>query len=167
MSEQTIARTAMAEERLTEDLLERLLASESPEAYLSQGVTVERTVAEYMGQLLERRGGTKADVIRASGLTQTHCYDVFSGKTRPGRDAAVMLAFGLGCDLTETQRLLRLAGVSELWPKVRRDAIVIWCLEHGLSRVECDDQLHRFGEETLLKDRPDVARGRAAEGDRA
>ena len=150
MSEQTIARTAMPEERLTEDLLERLLASESPEAYLSQGVTMERTVAEYMGQLLERRGGTKADVIRASGLTQTHCYDVFSGKTRPGRDAAVMLAFGLGCDLTETQRLLRLAGASELWPKSRRDAIIIWCIEQGCSLDECDEELWRLNEKTLF-----------------
>ncbi len=51
----------------------------------------------------------------------------------------------------KTQRLLRLAGVSELWPKVRRDAIVIWSIKEGLSREECDDELWRLGEKTLFR----------------
>lgn len=55
-----------------------------------------------------------------------------------------------GCNLREAQRLLRLAGVSELWCKVPRDAILIWCFEHGLSREEADDELYRLGEKTLL-----------------
>ena len=63
-----------------------------------------------------------------------------------------MLAFGLKCDLRQTQRLLRLAGANELWPKVRRDAIIIWCIQQGLSRAECDDQLWALGEATLLSD---------------
>lgn len=61
-----------------------------------------------------------------------------------------MLAFGLGCSLRETQRLLRLAGVSELWPKTRRDAIIIWCVNNGKTMQECDDELWRLGEKTLL-----------------
>ena len=46
-----------------------------------------------------------------------------------------MLAFGLKCTLRETQRLLRLAGVSELWCKQRRDAIIIWCIRNGFDRI--------------------------------
>ena len=89
-------------------------------------------------------------------MHQTVVYDIFSGKSYPGRDNAIMLAFGLGCDLVETQRLLRLAGVSELWPKVRRDAIVIWSIKEGLSREECDDELWRLGEKTLFPVRDDA-----------
>jgi hypothetical protein len=63
-----------------------------------------------------------------------------------------MLAFGLDCTLREGQRLLRLAGVSELWCKQRRDAIIIFCMEHGYSRTEADDELWRLGEKTLLSD---------------
>lgn len=62
-----------------------------------------------------------------------------------------MLAFALECDLRQTQRLLRLAGVSGLWPKVRRDAIIIWCIERGCTREECDDELHRLKEPSILK----------------
>lgn len=61
-----------------------------------------------------------------------------------------MLALGIGCTLRETQRLLRLDSVAELWCKDRRDAIVIWCIEHGMRRACTDDELYRLGERTLL-----------------
>jgi hypothetical protein len=40
--------------------------------------------------------------------------------------------------------------VSELWCKTRRDAIIIYCIEHGYTLAECDDELYRLGEETLV-----------------
>lgn len=140
----------MAEEKLTEDLLERLRASATPEEYLRVGDTIDRTLPEYLRGLLDARGFKRADVIRRSGLNATFAYDIFAGKSRPGRDHAIMLAFGLSCSLIEAQRLLRLAGVSELWAKDRRDAIVIWCLDRGRTREECDDALWRLGERTLF-----------------
>ena len=138
------------QERLTEELLERLLAAQSPEAYLDQDLTLDRELPDYLRGLLAEKGLKRADVIRASGLNGTFVYDVFAGKSRIGRDNAIMLALGMGCDLRETQRLLRLDGVAELWPKVRRDAIAIWCVEHGRTRVETDDDLYALGEKPLL-----------------
>jgi len=140
----------MAEERLTDELLERLLASATPEAYLSQTELPTRTLADYARQLLAEKHLRRADVIRASGLNTTFAYQVFQGTRKVGRDNAIMLALGMRCTLQETQRLLRLAGVSELWCKVRRDAIVIFCIDHRMTRAECDDELYRLGEDTLL-----------------
>ncbi len=140
----------MATEKLTEDLLARLLASTSPESYLDQGETIDRALPDYLRELLLDRGIKRADVVRASGINVTVVYDIFAGKSLPGRDHAIMLAFGLRCSLRETQRLLRLAGVSELWAKVRRDAIIIWCINQGYTREQCDDQLWNLGEKTLL-----------------
>lgn len=139
-----------AEERLTEDLLARLLASSSPEEYLDEGLTCDRSFADYLHELLAAKNLKRADVYRASGLNPTVVYDAFAGKSRLGRDNALMMAFGLSCSLRETQRLLRLAGVAELYPKVRRDAIIVWCINRGLTREACDDELWRFGEKTLL-----------------
>ena len=141
----------MAEERITEELLEHLLAASKPEAYLAgDGATLDRTLPDYLNELLAERGIKRADVVRGSAINPTVVYDIFAGKSRPGRNHAIMLAFGLKCDLRQTQRLLRLAGVSELWCKVRRDAILIWCVENGLTRAEADDELYRLGEKTLL-----------------
>ena len=140
----------MAEEQLTDELLERLLASASPEAYLSMMEPEDRTLSEYLFSLLHDKGLSRSDVFAAAGIDRTHGYQIFEGIRKVGRDRAIMLAFGLRCTLRETQHLLRFAGVAELWCKVRRDAIIIYCIEHGFDRTECDDTLYRMGERTLL-----------------
>lgn len=56
----------------------------------------------------------------------------------------------LASDDIETQRLLRLAGVSELYCRQRRDAIIIWCLRQGRDRGVTDDELYRMNEPMLL-----------------
>lgn len=141
----------MAEERLTEELLELLLASARPEAYLDEGLTTDRELSDYLYELRIKKGLKRSTIIKACGINQTQGYDIFGGKSRPGRDKAIMLSLGMGCTLRETQRIMRLAGVSELWAKVRRDAIIIWCIEHGMSCQETDDELFRLGEGTLFK----------------
>ena len=140
----------MAEEQLTDELLERLLASASPEAYLSTMEPEDRTLSEYLFSLLHDKGLSRSEVFEAAGIDRTHGYQIFEGIRKVGRDRAIMLAFGLRCTLRETQHLLRFAGVAELWCKVRRDAIIIYCIEHGFDRTECDDTLYRMGERTLL-----------------
>lgn len=149
--DETATAKASTPEILTEDLLRRLLASSSVESYLAQPEVKSHQLTGYLSELLESRGLKRADVVRGSGLNATVVYDIFAGKSKPGKDNAVMLAFGLGCDLTETQRLLRLAGAERLWCKDRRDAVLIWCIEHGFTREQTDDELYRLGERTLLK----------------
>ena len=140
----------MAEERLTDELLAQLLESASPDAYLAHNELPDRSLADYLWQLLKEKGLKRSDVFRAAGINVTFGYQAFSDDRGLGRDNAIMLAFGMHCTLQETQRLLRLAGHAELWPKVRRDAIMIFCLDRGMTRVECDDELCRLGEPTLL-----------------
>lgn len=141
----------MPKERLTEDLLARLLASESPESYLAQGETIDRELPDYLHDLLISRDMKRAELARRARINATFVYDMFTGKCKPGRDKAIMLSLGMGCSLRETQRLLRLAGVAELWPKQRRDAIIIWCIERGLTCEQCDDELWRLKEKTLFR----------------
>ena len=139
--------------RATDELLEQLLASTSAEEYLAyEANNLEfRQLADYVTDLLEEKGLTRAEVFRACGINETYGFNIFSGdKRRPSRDKVLMLAFGLRCTLTEAQRMLRLAGVNELWPRIPRDAIIIRALEEGLTREECDDELFRLGEDTIL-----------------
>ena len=142
--------TDVPAEPLTDELLQQLLASASPEAYLTHAELPDRTFADYVQALLAEKGISRAKVIKGAGINVTYGYQIMSGERHPSRDYVIQLALGLGCDLRETQRLLRLAGKSELWVKVPRDAIIAYCIEHGMTRVECDDELYRLGEETLL-----------------
>ena len=138
-------------EPLTEELLERLLASSSPEAYLDQAPTDDRSLSDYLMDLIDAHGVRRADVGRRSAVNSSFVYQIFAGERQVGRDNAIKIAFGIGCTLRETQRLLRHAGLSELWCKNRRDAIIIHCIDQGLSLPECDDELFRLGEPTLVQ----------------
>lgn len=81
------------EEHLTEELLDRLLASASIEQYLDEGLVSARTLTDYLFDRMEAHGLKRADVVRASGLNATVVYDIFSGKSRPGRDHAHYAGF--------------------------------------------------------------------------
>lgn len=137
-------------ERPTDELLERLLRCNDVETFLEENGTVDRTLTSYLTEQLSRQNLRRIDVVRSSGLNPTVVYDIFAGKSKPGRDRAIALSLGLNCDLRQTQRLLRLAGVAELWCKQRRDAIIIWCVNNGYDRLAVDNELARFGERPLL-----------------
>ena len=141
----------MTRELLTEELLDRLISSSDIQSYLDQDSTSNQTLTVFLETLREANNMKRSTLARESGLNATVVYDIFAGKSRPGRDHAIMLSIGLNCDLRETQRLLRLAGVSELWCKQPRDAIIIWCIEHGFDLTATDDELQRLGERPLLQ----------------
>lgn len=141
----------MTRELLTEELLDRLISSSDIQSYLDQDSISNQTLTVFLETLREANNMKRSVLARESGLNPTVVYDIFSGKSRPGRDHAIMLSIGLNCDLRETQRLLRLAGVSELWCKQPRDAIIIWCIEHGFDLAATDDELQRLGERPLLQ----------------
>lgn len=78
----------MEKEHLTEDLLKRLLASSSVESYLDTHETVNTTLTEFLRELIDARRLKRSEVARESGLNPTVVYDIFAGKSRPGRDHA-------------------------------------------------------------------------------
>ena len=141
----------MTRELLTEELLDRLISSPDIQSYLDQDSTSNQTLTVFLETLREANNMKRSVLARESGLNATVVYDIFAGKSRPGRDHAIMLSIGLNCDLRETQRLLRLAGVSELWCRQRRDAIIIWCIEHSFDLAATDNELQRLGERPLLQ----------------
>ena len=139
----------LVEEPLTEELLDELLAAPSPVAFTEAHGIAHRTLAEYLNQLLAEKGLKRAQVVREAGLNETFGYQIFKGQRGAGRDKVLCLALAMGCDLVETRRLLKAAGVNELYCKDRRDAIIIFCIDRGFTLQQVDDELYRFGEKTL------------------
>ena len=136
---------------LTEDLLDELLFSSSVGSFLDTHSFAELSLAEYLQTLLDAKGLAKAEVIKRSELNETFGYQIFSGDRHPSRDKVLPLIFALNCTVREAQRLLRAAGVNELYPRNRRDVIIIFHLEHGLSLREADEALYRYGEDTITQ----------------
>ena len=100
------------------------------------------TLREYLDKLLLLKGLKRQDVIKNAALDSNYINQLFSGiKTKPGRNQTLSLAFGLGLNNEETDRLLKIAGVGALYPKNNRDAVIIHALENGESIEQTDDIL--------------------------
>lgn len=143
------ARVARPTEPLTEELLDELLSSSSPAAFAAARGITHRALDAYLNELLAAKGLKRSEVVRAAGINETFGYQIFKGQRNPSRDKVLQLAFAMRCSLIETNRLLQAAGVNELYCKDRRDAIILFCIDRGLSLQETDEELYRFGETTL------------------
>lgn len=136
-------------EPLTEELLNELLSTSSIDDYLAAREPGSRTLAEYLQQLLDEKGLTRSRVVRMANLNDTFGYQIFTGARNPSRDKVLQIAFAMALSLRETNRALTAAGVSELYCKDRRDAIIIFCLDRGCSLQKVNEELYRFGERTI------------------
>ncbi len=108
------------------------------------------TLQEYLKKLLLLKGLKRQDVIKNAQLDSNYINQLFSGiKTNPGRNQTLSLAFGFGLNNEETARLLKIAGVGALYPKNKRDAVIIHSLENGNSITQTNELLNSLEIETL------------------
>ena len=137
------------EEPLTDELLRELLSASDPIAFADEHRIKERSMPEYLQQLLDEKGLERAKVVREAGLNETFGYQIFMGQRKASRNKVLQLAFAMNLTLKEADRLLQASGANELYCKNRRDAIIIFCLDHGYSLQKTDGELYRFGEDTV------------------
>lgn len=135
------------DEPLTEELLEELLNSPNPDSFFDRHRLEERRLSDYLNELLETHDLKRSDVIRRSGLDSTYGYQIFVGsKGHPSRDKVLAIALAMGLTIRECDRLLQAAGVSKLYCKDRRDAIIVFCIDRHASLDETNEALYTHGE---------------------
>jgi DNA-binding phage protein len=138
---------------LTEELLNELLFTRSLGDYLEKpDVEMQCSLSSVLNAKIEEKGMKKSEVIRKAKLDTTFGYQIFSGERNPTRDKVLQLAIALELTVKETQRLLTSAGVSDLYPKLRRDAIIIYCVNKKMTVDEIDETLFAFHEETICSE---------------
>ena len=136
-------------EPLTEELLDELLSLPDPGAFLSKAKPSKRSLSEYLQQLLDEKGLQRSKVVHEAGLNDTFGYQIFKETRKASRNKVLQLAFAMHLNLRETDRLLQAAGANELYCKNKRDAIIIFAVQKGYSLQKTDEELYRFGEETI------------------
>ncbi|PNV68356.1 transcriptional regulator [Enteroscipio rubneri] len=137
------------EEPLTDELLDELLSAPDPQTFANARNIGVRSMSDYLQQLLDEKSLVRAEVIRRAGLNETFGYQIFMGQRGASRNKVLQLAFAMKLTLKEADRLLQAAGVNELYCKNRRDAIIIFCLDRGYDLQKTDEELYRFGEDTI------------------
>lgn len=139
------------DDQLTENLFGELIEAEDLSSYLHEHESELKvpSLAEYLHEQLAQSGLRQSEVLKRADIEQTFGWYVFNGQRGMGRDNVLKLSFGMGFDARHANRALQAAGANALYAKNRRDAIIIYCLEHGYTLQQANDALYSFGEECL------------------
>lgn len=138
--------------RTTDELMKSLLSKQDVQEYLEEnaGELLCGTLAQHLGALLQRHGLKKGAVIEAAQIERSYGYQLFSGRREtPSRDVLLSLALAMHLTVEETQTLLRTAGQAMLYPRVRRDSVILHALAQETSVIACNAQLEACGEPIL------------------
>ena len=131
--------------KTTEELL-KTLKSSSLTAYLqdNKDELSDNPIAEYLSLAMEEKGLKKSDVIKNSGIQINYAYQIFSGLKLPSRDKLICLCFGMALSLNEAQALLKYSGFAPLYPRNKRDSVIIFALQNKKNVIECNLLLDEY-----------------------
>lgn len=139
-------------DKSTNELLEVLKSKKTYEEFFEQevGELCFSSLAEYLELLINEKGITKSDLIKNSNLDKNYAYQIFNGnKTNPSRNKVLMLAFGMRLSLNEARKLLKVAGLTDLYARSPRDSVIIFCLNKRMNLIDTNEQLSDFGLDIL------------------
>lgn len=136
----------------TDDLQQELMDSSDLTQFLSKNTEqfVDKSVTEALNQLFLRKNISKATLAKQAGMSEIYLHQIFAGRRNPSRNRLLCLCYGLEASVEETQELLKLCGMAQLYPKLKRDTIIYYGLLHKLSLFEINDKLFDENEETLF-----------------
>lgn len=122
----------------TGELMRRLFSTASIGRFLERNEQELHTpgFAELTKRYAAARAVEPREAIRRAHIERVYGYQLFSGTRQPSRDKALQIAIALGLSVDETQTLLRAAGRSELYARLKRDAALLYCLNKKLDMDE-------------------------------
>ena len=135
----------------TNNLRQELMEAPSLDQFLSENQDSfnRDSICELLNRLFQKRRISKATLAKRSGMSEVYLHQVFSGRRNPSRNRLLCLCFGLNASLEETQELLKRCGFAQLYPKDRRDAIILYGILNGMDLFAVNDKLFAENEETL------------------
>lgn len=107
------------------------------------------TFSEYLNHILDAKHMSKAQVLLKTTIQRNYEYQIFDGSKVPNKDKVIQLSLGFGLDLRVTNNLLSLSNNGMLYPKVKRDALLIYCIENHKSVYETNECLMEYQLELL------------------
>ncbi len=142
---------SITDEKNTDDLKQELMAEPDIDAYIKENEAffASRSITELLAELYENQKISKAELARRAGMSEVYLHQLFSGRRRPSRDKLLCLCIGMELTLDETQRLLKEAAYVQLYPRIKREAIIYHGIIHHTPLNEINDNLFREGEKAL------------------
>lgn len=131
----------------TSNLLQKLIKTDDLGEFL-QNYAEEFSIPpfhDFITKTCKEKQLIPEQVINRSAIERTYGHQLFNGTRKPSRDKALQLAFGMELTLDETEYLLIVAKKSQLYPKIKRDAAIIYCLNNKMDIYETQSLLESLG----------------------
>lgn len=138
--------------------LEKILNSthaKEAEKYLLENadnmIDNEKPFVSYMRKILKEKRLRKQDIFIQADIPERYGYKLLSEQKRTKqRDVILRICYASDFTLEETQRALKLYGMSPLYARIPRDAVLMIAFnEHPGSIIEVNAMLKKHGMECL------------------
>ena len=114
--------------------------------FLSNNLTSNSNIElyKYFEEVFKEKKLKKSNVIKNADIDRTYGYEILRGDKKPSRDKILQLCLGAGFTLEETNKALKLGNCGELYPKVKRDSIIIFGLNRMLDVFSINELLYKY-----------------------
>ena len=131
----------------TDELLALLFKERSLDQFLQreESTFFLPSFSEYITDWCQKNRQVPEQVILRAGLEKSFGHQLFSGRRNPSRETVLQMAFGMQVDVPEAQKMLRIAGKSILYPRIKRDTVIIYCLHNKISLSDTEIILYDLG----------------------
>lgn len=109
----------------------------------------ELKLCTYLEKIFKEKGLSKSAVIKNADIDRTYGYEILRGNKKPSRDKIIQLCIGANFTLEETNRALKLGNVSELYPKIQRDSVIMFGIKKSLDILDLNTLLFNRDLDTL------------------
>lgn len=134
----------------TEDLIQEITESTDIAQYLTENEKefLDIPLHLYLKQLLSETEYSVSQITELSCKGE-YIYQVFRGIKNPSRDVILSIALAMQLTCPKTNQLLRVARMSSLDARNRRDSVILFALNRKLSVPDTNDILYELGETCL------------------
>lgn len=135
----------------TTDLLNELNQTSHIDQYLkdNEEYIIDQTLSNFICNLLEAKNLTKADIIKKADINDIYGYQILSGRRKPSRNKLICLCVGAEFTLEETNEILTIGEFSPLFPKLKRDSIIIFGIQNHYTILQINESLYSHQLKTL------------------
>lgn len=102
------------------------------------------TFCDYLESLCQQKQYNKSSLIKKTTLDRTYAYQIFNGMKNPSQDKVIQIALALSLDLHDTNNLLMLSNNKCLYPKIKRDALIILCINKHYDVFKTNELLDEY-----------------------
>jgi len=92
-------------------------------------------IRDFFDELFLNIGLSRSAVIRDANISRTYGYQIMDGTRVGKRDYYLAIAFAMHLDLSATQRMLAVTSSGGLHALIKRDAAIIFAINHSYDNL--------------------------------